>query len=91
VQITELRIRNFRSYGDRETLVTLDKLTAVIGANSSGKTALMHALLKLFGPTSTDRGLVRGDFHVSHDKRPEEIQEKRQLRIEAKDELPELV
>ncbi|WP_310829544.1 ATP-dependent nuclease [Paenibacillus pedocola] len=90
MNITELRIKNFRCFGPEETTVNFDRLTTMIGSNSSGKTALIQALLKLFGVTSKERTIHKSDFHVPSNIKPDEITEDRLLRIEAKLEFPEL-
>lgn len=58
-------IQNFRSFGPEPTTINLSStLTGLIGANSSGKTAVMAALIRLFGPTNFDRTFVKSDFHA---------------------------
>lgn len=47
--ISELHLNNFRSFGDSLQVVKINDLTALIGANSSGKTGLITALLRMFG------------------------------------------
>lgn len=47
--ISELRVSNFRSFGNESQMIEIADLTALIGANSSGKTSLIMALLRLFG------------------------------------------
>jgi len=90
MNITELRIKNFRCFGDQEITLNLDRLTTIIGSNSSGKTALIQALLKLFGVNSKERTIHKSDFHVPPNIKPDEVTEDRLLRIEAKIEFPEL-
>lgn len=90
MNITELRIKNFRSFGSDNNPIKIDRLTTIIGANSSGKTALIHALLKVFGVNAKDRQLSRSDFHVPYNKKPEELTEDKKLSIEVKIEFPEL-
>lgn len=67
-------MQNFRCFGNTETEITFqDDLTALIGLNSSGKSATLEALRKLFGVSSAERTLKRSDFHVPKDKNPDEI------------------
>lgn len=87
MQLTKLKVKNFRSFGDKETVVRFDQLTTFIGNNSSGKTALIHALLKLFG--EGNNSLKRSDFHLPFDKKPDEM-DRCELYIEAVFEFPEL-
>lgn len=62
--IESLRLRNFRCFGDQTEVVTFDPtLTAIVGANGAGKTAIIGALLKLFGTRAEDRKLTREDVH----------------------------
>lgn len=62
--IESLRLRNFRCFGDAGEVITFDPtLTAIVGANGAGKTAIIAALLKLFGTRAEDRRLVREDVH----------------------------
>lgn len=58
--LTRLKLRNFKSWPDTGDL-TLRPITGLFGANSSGKTSLLQALLLLKQTSeSSDRGLV---FH----------------------------
>ncbi|AKB61177.1 ATP-dependent nuclease [Methanosarcina mazei] len=88
--IKKLKIKNFRCFGSKETVIEFENLTTIIGANSSGKTAILDALLKLFGRNGEERDIKISDFHVPKDKRPEEIVEN-ELYIEAIIHFPELV
>ncbi len=88
--IKEIILKNFRCFGPDEETIQFDDLTTIIGANSSGKTAILGALLKLFGRNGNERNLKRSDFHVPMGKKPEEIDENI-LYIEAIISFPELV
>ncbi|MDE9830152.1 ATP-dependent nuclease [Staphylococcus delphini] len=87
--ISELRVRNFRSFGNELQIVKMENLTALIGANSSGKTSLIMALLRLFGQKNKDRALIKSDFHISESADKSDSKEK-ELLIEAKITFPEL-
>jgi putative ATP-dependent endonuclease of the OLD family len=66
----------------------VQQLTAFVGSNGSGKTAVMIALQRLFGITAEQRRIRRQDFHV-----PVEEREKppvREFKIEAVISFPEL-
>ena len=89
MRIQKLKIKNFRCFGPEEQVIYLDPISTIIGANSSGKTAVLHALLKLFGIYSKDREIKRSDFHIPAGKRPDEIETNR-LHIEAIIDFPEL-
>lgn len=64
-------------------------ITAVIGPNAAGKTALLHGLSKLFGVTRAQRTVQRSDFHVAPDADPEDRSPKT-LFIDVLVVLPEL-
>ncbi len=84
-----LWLTNFRCFGPVEQRIDMSKgVTAFIGANGSGKTAVMHALLRLFGMTAEQRRVRRQDFHVSATESVAPIQ--RELVIEAILAFPEL-
>lgn len=88
--ISELHINNFRSFGYKPQMIETTNLTALIGANSSGKTSLIMALLRLFGQKNTDRTLVKTDFHIPESADISKIKEI-DLMIEAKITFPELI
>lgn len=69
--IEKLRLRNFRCFGDQAQEFTFDRtLTAVVGANGAGKTAIIAALMKLFGTRAEDRRLTREDVHFGRFEEP---------------------
>lgn len=80
--LTRLRLRNFKSWSDTGD-IALRPITAIFGANSSGKTSLLQSLLLLRQTSeSSDRAQVfhfgdrrtlvdLGDFgNVAHDHEP---------------------
>lgn len=82
-------LSGFRCFALTPTPITFDPaLTAFVGTNGSGKTALMLALLRLFGVTADQRSLRRQDFHVP----PDEVAApgQRTLFVEAIVAFPEL-
>jgi putative ATP-dependent endonuclease of OLD family len=89
VKLAKLKIRNFRSFGDEEIIINFDIITTFIGANSTGKTATMQALVKLFGATLSEREIHRSDFHIEPSQLPEQL-ENCELYIEAVFVFPEL-
>ncbi|TCL35108.1 putative ATP-dependent endonuclease of OLD family [Anaerospora hongkongensis] len=89
MQITKLKVSNFRSFGMEETLIPLKEMSVLIGNNSTGKTTAMQALIKLFGVYAKERELVRADFHVPLGVDPEDLRETG-LYIEAVIEFAEL-
>ncbi len=63
--IEQITITNFRCFGPNSTTINLSPdLNAFVGLNGSGKTAIMLALLRLFGVTSEQKRLRRQDFHI---------------------------
>lgn len=90
MKLAKVKIKNFRCFGPEETVVEFDDFTAIIGTNSSGKTALLNALLKMFGETSTEREITRADFHVPKGTIPGDIS-KNSFSIEAIFEFPEII
>jgi predicted ATPase len=65
VKIETLTIRNFRCFGsDGVTIPMQSDLTAFVGNNGSGKTAVFQALSRLFGITTSQRRVVKSDFHL---------------------------
>lgn len=63
MRISAVTIAGFRSFGSRIKFDINEKLSVFIGHNSSGKTAALDALRKVFGFTS-ERELFREDFHI---------------------------
>lgn len=90
MQISKLYLKNFRSFGDEGTTITLNNLSGFVGENSSGKTALIHSLVKLFGVYSHERSLEKSDFHIPKQSKVESIKELN-LSIEARIDFPELL
>ncbi|MEW4275372.1 ATP-dependent nuclease [Priestia megaterium] len=88
--ITDLFIRNFRCYGPKQEKIKLKNFTAFVGANSSGKSASLQALLRMFGQNTRDRLLTRNDFHVPVEATRAEMDNDKELSIEVKIEFPEL-
>lgn len=65
MKIETLRIKNFRCFGPQGVDVSLqDDVTAFVGNNGSGKTAVFLALSRLFGVTPAQRRITKADFHL---------------------------
>lgn len=89
MKIESVAVRNFRCFGPEWMVVSLqEQVTAFVGGNGSGKTALFQALSRLFGVTRTDRTVTKKDFHIAHDE--EELPDGRALEIECVLGFPEL-
>lgn len=64
--LESVTLKNFKCFGPKGVTVSLDKeLSVFIGNNGSGKTALVHGLLRMFGVTADLRRVRRQDFHIS--------------------------
>lgn len=64
MKIDTITLKNFRCFGPQPTVVSLEsKITALVGNNGSGKTALMTALARLFGTNEAQRTVLLRDFH----------------------------
>jgi len=73
MKLYKMIVSNYRCFGKESTTVEFDDLTGFIGHNSSGKTALITALLKLFGDKTSDRIIERSDFYVPVSQSPDSI------------------
>lgn len=92
MRISEITLTNFRCFGPTATTVQLSDLSAFVGTNACGKTAILHALQRLFGMTGADRELRPDDFHVPRSAEPPDPTPvtERTLSIEVKLDFPEL-
>jgi hypothetical protein len=89
MKIEAISVRNFRCFGPDWVEIRLqEKLTAFVGGNGSGKTAVFQALLRLFGVTKTDRTVTKKDFHIGRGE--EDLPDGRTLEIECLFSFPEL-
>jgi putative ATP-dependent endonuclease of OLD family len=89
VKISSLTLQNFRCFGPDPVTVNLSDVTAFVGANGAGKSAVLEALVKLFGASASDRRLVPSDFHLPADQAADDVDEA-SLLIEARLDFPEL-
>lgn len=89
MQLTKIILSNYRCFGKEPTNIEINNLTGFIGRNSSGKTALLSALMKLFGEKSSDRIIERTDFHIPKSTDPDSVTNS-ELYIEAQFMFPEL-
>jgi predicted ATP-dependent endonuclease of OLD family len=89
MKIESITISNFRCFGPEPTTVLFDDLTCFVGANGTGKSAVLQALAKVFGITSADRKIEAPDFHVAQGGKLTD-EEERSLYIEIKLVFPEL-
>lgn len=88
--VESITLANFRCFGATPTEVELStEITAVVGPNAAGKTALLQGLAKLFGVSRAQRTIVRSDFHLGPDDDPDD-RETKTLFIDVLIGLPEL-
>ncbi|MBF0423120.1 MAG: AAA family ATPase [Magnetococcales bacterium] len=90
MHIDRMILKGFRCFGETPTTIAFTpNLTVLVGANGSGKTAAMHALLRMFGTTREQRTIQRTDFHFTPSEDPLATQDK-ELFIEVILAFPEL-
>jgi len=90
VKVQTITIAGFRCFGPEPELIEVTgALTAIVGPNASGKTAVLQALSKLFGVTRSQRTVRRSDFHLPPGVPPDD-RTKRSLFVDVTIELPEL-
>jgi len=69
MKIDYVSIKNFRCFGPAESKINLEGVvTAFVGGNGTGKTAVFQALSRLFGITPSQRTVRRRDFHLPADQ-----------------------
>lgn len=89
MRLDSLELTNFRCFGpEPHRIEFVQGVTALIGANASGKSAVLHALCRMFGSSEDERRIRRADFHVPPDEEEESTQ--RTLCLEALFAFPEL-
>lgn len=90
MRIESVTLSGFRCFGpDPITVPIASEITAVVGPNAAGKTALLHAMSKLFGVSRAQRTVLRSDFHLGADDDPED-REPKDMFIDVLIGLPEL-
>jgi len=91
VRIESVVLSGFRCFGPDPIRVPISaEITTIVGPNAAGKTALLHALSKLFGVTRAQRTVLKSDFHLGSDDDPED-RESKHLFIDVLIGLPELI
>lgn len=84
-----IKLTNFRCFDASGSLIRLQSdLTTFVGDNGAGKTAVMYALMRMFGVTSDQRKVRLQDFHVPEGE--EETPPTRELSVEIILAFPEL-
>lgn len=89
MKIDSVTLKGFRCFGPEGGTTKLDSgVTALVGANGAGKTALLQALSRLFGVTPSQRRVVPRDFHLPPER--QELQSGDHLSIDVVITFPEL-
>ncbi len=89
MRLDTLIIKNFQCFGaDGATIHMADPVTALIGANGAGKTAVFKALSRMFGIGNANRTFEKSDFHLPVDA--EALGDEAEIHIEAVFSFPEL-
>lgn len=87
--IESIKLKNFRCFGPETIKIALQQdLTTFVGTNGSGKTAVMQALMRMFGVTTEYRKVSLQDFHVPVNEGESPIE--RSLHVEVILAFPEL-
>jgi hypothetical protein len=66
---------NRRCFGPSLASIDFEDLTTSIGMSAAGKTALLHALGRMFGVTLHERSLRRSESHAPADVNPETVKD----------------
>lgn len=67
--IDSITLKGFQSAGEEPHPISLTKdITTFVGANGVGKTAVLEALLRLFGVSEAQRRVQFSDFHIDQNK-----------------------
>lgn len=91
MRLESVTLSGFRCFGPDPLKVPLSpEVTALVGPNAAGKTALLKALSKIFGVSRAERTIQRYDFHLAVDADPDDRSAK-DLVIDVLIALPELV
>ena len=87
MNLGKVTLKGFRCF-EQPVTVEFDDLTAFVGTNGTGKTAVLMALARMFGTTNAMRALTKDDFYRSPDtEEPDQLD----LEVEAWFEFPELL
>lgn len=88
--IESVTLSGFRCFGPDPIKVPISQdITAVVGPNAAGKTALLHALSKMFGVSRAQRTVERSDFHIGVDDDPDD-RDPKNLYVDVLISFPEL-
>lgn len=68
MNLQNIRLSNFQSFGPDPVSFAVPKLCYLIGPNGSGKTAALQAICRLFAFDPALRRIKKSDFHVPHNE-----------------------
>lgn len=88
--IESITMTNFRCFGNKTQVLLQRDLTALIGSNGTGKTALCMALQRVFGVSADERAVRKDDFHISAADTGKDDSASRHLLVDIVLALPEL-
>lgn len=89
MKIESIILSNFRCFGPEPVKLDLEQnVTAFVGNNGSGKTAVFMAFARLFGTSATQRALRKSDFHIAGDQ--DSLASETELAIDCVLSFPEL-
>ena len=90
MRLESVTLSGFRCFGtDPITVPVSAEITAVVGPNAAGKTALLQALAKLFGTSRAQRTIERSDFHLAADADSDDL-DRKELVVDVLVAFPEL-
>jgi putative ATP-dependent endonuclease of the OLD family len=90
MRIQSVTISGFCCFGPEPQKIEITgDLTAIVGPNASGKTAMLQALCRLYGVTRAQRTVRRSDFHLPPGVPPDD-RTKRTMFVDVIISLPEL-
>jgi putative ATP-dependent endonuclease of OLD family len=85
MRLAKLSLEGFRCFSTKTT-IDFNDLTAFVGTNATGKTAVLLALVRMFGTTQPARTLTKDDFHRNGANAEDQLS----LTLEAWFDFPEL-
>ncbi len=87
LKIKEVRLRNFLSFGNKQTKIRLSGLTTIVGPNSAGKTSLLRAIEAVGNCMIRPQTLPKAYHHNGNIRQPIEIE----IDVEFNDNEKELI
>ncbi|MGG5787947.1 ATP-dependent nuclease [Bacillus pretiosus] len=67
IKLHSMRIKNFRCFTNKPSTIVFNEdndVTGILGDNSTGKTTILQALLKVFSNDPQERALIKSDFNM---------------------------